>query len=236
MKNQYYLIFNQKSNLEVGLSIVSRPNIPSPKQKTQSVSIPGTDGTYTEILGYEDLSISVEFNKKCRTDFQDFIRKVNEWFYHLQDRKLYFSDDLEFYYRVKRVVVEDKERHRKHYTKFKVTFICEPYQYTEAGRFGMTIQSGAEIYNPYYVESLPVFKLYGEGLMTLNINEQILEVNVGQTLIIDSEKKLTYREDGTLCNANQRGAYPVLEPGRNVVSITGGQLEKMVIQTNLRTR
>lgn len=236
MKNQYYLIFNQKSNLEVGLSIVSRPNIPSPKQKIQSVSIPGTDGTYTEILGYEDLSISVEFNKKCRTDFQDFIRKVNEWFYHLQDRKLYFSDDLDFYYRVKRVVVEDKERHRQHYTKFKVTFICEPYQYTEVGRFGMTIQSGAEIYNPYYVESLPVFKLYGEGLMTLNINEQILEVNVGQTLIIDSEKKLTYREDGTLCNANQRGGYPVLEPGWNVVSITGGQLEKMVIQTNLRTR
>lgn len=236
MKNQYYLVFNQKSNLEVGLSIISRPNIPSPKQKIQSVSIPGIDGTYTEILGYEDLSISVEFNKKCRTDFQDFIRKINEWFYHLQDRKLYFSDDLDFYYRVKRVVVEDKERQRKHYTKFKVTFICEPYQYTDDGRFGMTIQSGAEIYNPYYVESLPIFKLYGEGLMTLKVNHQVIEVNVGQSLIIDSEKKLTYREDGTLCNANQKGEYPVLEPGRNIVSITGGRLEKMLIQTNLRTR
>lgn len=235
MNQSYYLIFNNCNNLDVGLSMVSRPSIPSPKPKVQVVSIPGIDGTYTQMLGYEDIQISVDFNKLCRKNFNEFIRDVNEWLYDIQDKKLYFSDDLDFYYRVKRLVVGDKTRTKKNYTRFNVTFICEPYQYAEEGRFEFPIQSGAEIYNPYYVDSLPVFKLYGEGLMTLSVNHQVIEVNVGQSLIIDSEKKLTYREDGTLCNANQKGVYPVLKPGRNMIQVTGGQLERLIIQTNLRT-
>lgn len=235
MKNNYYLIFNNRSNIEVGLSIVSRPAIPSPKQKINSISVPGADGTYTEILGYEDISISVELNRVCRQSLNDFIRKVNEWLYCIQDRKLYFSDDLDFFYRVKRVVVDDKTRKRKTYTTFNVTFICEPYQYAEDGRFEFMIQSGAEIFNPYFVESLPIFKIEGEGLMKLRVNDQLVEVNVGQAIIIDSDKKLTYRDDGSLSNVSQKGAYPALRPGKNIINVENGRLDRLLIQTNLRT-
>lgn len=237
MQSKFYLIFNGESSDDIGISIVARPNIPSPKQKIKSYDIPGSDGTHTEILGYEDISIVVELNKKCKDNLNDYIRKINKWLYHVSDRKLIFSDNLGYYYRVKRVVVDDKTRTRIKYTRFNVTFICEAYQYTNEGQYELEISPSAQLINPYFESSLPVIKIYGEGYMKLNINDQVVEVNVGQSIIINSDKKLTYRDDSTMCNSSQKGDYPKLGPGVNQITIDKGtgRLDRLLIQTNFRT-
>lgn len=237
MNSKFHLIFNEKSSEDIGISIVARPNIPSPKQKTKTYDIPGSDGTYTEFFGYEDISIVVEFNKKCKDNLNDYIRKINKWLYHVTERKLIFSDNPGYYYRVKRVVVDDKTRTRIKYTRFNVTFICEAYQYANESQYELEISPGTQLINPYFEESLPVIKIYGEGYMKLSINDQVVEVNVGQSIIINSDKKLTYRDDLTMCNSSQKGEYPKLAPGVNRIAIDKGtgRLDRLLIQTNFRT-
>ena len=118
---------------------------------------------------------------------------------------------------------------------FTATFTCEPYQYSNAGAIEIKIPSTSTIYNVFPFESYPIIRIKGEGLMQLEINDQILNINVGQQIIIDSEKKLTYRNDGTLENQRQKGAYPVLSYGENRIKVSGGRLDALYIKTNSRT-
>ena len=61
------------------------------------------------------------------------------------------------------------------------------------------------IYNDYLI-SKPIYRIVGEGYLTLNINNKIIKANVGQELIIDTEKGLCYRE-GIVNNVALEGKY-----------------------------
>lgn len=235
LNERYHIYFNNKTSTEIGLNVVSRPIFPSPKQRTNNVTIPGRDGTLTEVLGYEDIAIPIEFNCIKRQDIHELNRQINQWLYAIVDNRLILSDNPDFYYRVKKIVVDDKKRRKKNYMNFTATFTCEPYQYSNAGAIEIKIPSTSTIYNVFPFESYPIIRIKGEGLMQLEINDQILNINVGQQIIIDSEKKLTYRNDGTLENQRQKGAYPVLSYGENRIKVSGGRLDALYIKTNSRT-
>ena len=51
-----------------------------------------------------------------------------------------------------------------------------------------------------------------------------MTANVGQNLVIDTERELAYREDGTLSNTAISGDYEelFLQEGENSVTITEG--------------
>ena len=61
-------------------------------------------------------------------------------------------------------------------------------------------------WNPYEV-SHPVYKIYGEGMCTIEVNGKQMKANVGQNLTIDTERMLAYREDETLRNTDVTGEY-----------------------------
>ena len=84
-------------------------------------------------------------------------------------------------------------------------------------------------FNPYEI-SHPIYKIYGEGQCELNVNGNVISANVGQNLIIDTERKLAYREDGTLRNTNVTGNYEelFLQERENKIMITDGFELKIV--------
>ena len=158
---------------------------------------------------------------------KDF-RIIKEWLLSKVNSKLKFSDDLEVYYRVNSVVIDTPERLIRRAGKFTVIFTCEPYVYYDEDEFEL----GNYVYNDYLI-SKPIYKIMGEGYITIIINNKVIKANVGQELIIDTNKGLCYRE-GIVNNVALEGKYEdmYLLEGENTFSWNNGF--KIYITPNLR--
>ena len=68
------------------------------------------------------------------------------------------------------------------------------------------------------------------------MNGKHISVNVGQNLIIDTDRKISYRENGILNNVALSGDYEDLYfvEGNNTVEIVNGNNFEITIQPNWR--
>ena len=66
-----------------------------------------------------------------------------------------------------------------------VSNMMAPYEYLFSGKKEI---EGTSITN-LYDKSLPVYKIVGEGMCDFTVNGNMISVNVGQELIIDTDKK-----------------------------------------------
>lgn len=227
--HRYYIIYNDNTNLDVNLNIETRPSKPSPEMEYEVVKVPGGRTLYRE-MGYNDIEISIPFNfiSKDATEWDKDFRSIKKWLLSKINNKLKFGDDLEVYYRVNSVIIDTPERLIRRAGKFTVTFLCDPYVYIDEDEFKLDNC----VYNDYLV-SKPIYRIVGEGYLTLNINNKVIKVNVGQELIINTDKGLCYRE-GIVNNVALEGKYEdmYLLEGENTFSWTKGF--EIYITPNLR--
>lgn len=214
---KYFIIYNEKTNLDVYLSIVTRPSKPSPIMEYEEVKVPGGKTLYRE-KGYSDIDIPVSFNFMAKYSWDKDFRIIKQWLLKKVNNKLRFSDDLEVYYKVNKVIIDTPERIMKKTGKFNATFTCEPYVYIDE----QEIELNTLIYN-HYLPSKPVYRIVGEGYLTLTINNKVIKANVGQELIINTDKGLCYRK-GIVNNVALDGRYEdmYLLEGENTFSWTNG--------------
>lgn len=200
--DSYFIIFNDKTNLDFNVRIPRRVPKPSPIMNYEEKPISGGNTLYVE-KGYSDTEISIEFNFKSNNSWDIDFREVKKWLLNFKNNKLRFSDDLEVFYKVKKVTINNPERILKRMGKFVVTFICDPYVYLSYG--DNEIELGNYLYNEW-LESRPIYRIVGEGLLTLTVNGKAIKVNVGQEVIINTELGLVYRE-GKINNIAMTGMY-----------------------------
>lgn len=219
---KYFIIYNDKTNLDVNLLINTRPSKPSPVMRYEEIEVPGGETLYIE-KGYGDIEIPIAFNfaSKNANEWNNEFRKIKKWLLSKTDNKLIFSDDLEYFYRVKKVSIETPERVLKRIGRFTVVFTCEAYSYEVEG--AKEIQISSSIYNDGIVAK-PIYKVTGEGLLNIKVNGVDIKANVGQNLTIDTNLALCYREDGTINNIALTGAYEdlYLQEGENAFEWTEG--------------
>mgnify|MGYP003278975092 CR=1 FL=1 len=215
--DKYFVIYNDKTNLDVNLLLATRSSKPSPEMEYEEVKVPGGKTLYRE-KGYKDIAIPISFNFMSKYTWDKDFRIIKKWLLSKINNKLKFSDDLEVYYKVNKVTIDTPERILKRVGRFNVTFICEPYVYIDEEEMELSTL----LYNDYLI-SKPIYRIVGEGYLTLNINNKIIKANVGQELIIDTEKGLCYRE-GIVNNVALEGKYEdmYLLEGENTLSWTDG--------------
>lgn len=223
MLNKYFIIFNNISSNDIGLNVTKRPSKPSPKKEYEEVIIPGKDGQLYRDKGYRDIEITIPFNfisKNPGMWDKDF-RKVKAWLLKITDKKLIFSDDIEVFYKVKKISIETPERILKKIGKFNVVFTCDPYTYIANG--ADLIELNNTIFN-YYLDSKPIYYIEGEGLLNITVNGKTVNVNVGQNITIDTELGLCFRSDGTINNIALEGKYEdlLLKEGENTFMYNTG--------------
>ena len=63
------------------------------------------------------------------------------------------------------------------------------------------------LYNDYLI-TRPIYRIVGEGYLTLTINNKTIKANVGQELIIDTDKGLCYR-NGIVNNVSHAMRYEI---------------------------
>lgn len=218
---KYFCYFNGHRCTDFDISVVTRPNIPSPQMQYEEIEIEGRGKLYRERY-LDDITIEVEFNFISeKGKWNDSFRKAKAWINNIEDNKLKFSDDLGYFYKVNKAEITSSERVLRRIGRFTVTFTCEPYMYLEDGT--RVIELPTLLYN-FYEKTQPIYIVEGEGFFSMQINGKAIKANVGQNLTIDTKLGLCYREDGTMQNTALIGSYEdmYLQNGENTFSCTSG--------------
>ena len=219
----YDIAYNGISGKSIGVDVVKRPDVPVPEDRYEEVSIPGRDGlmyVYEEVI--EDIEIAVELNFLTDADkWMEQAGKIKAWLKETHGGKLVLGDDRDFFYKVKKVLLDPIIRPDWRVGKTTATFTCAGYRFLSDGEEQCTIEDA--IYNPYK-QCQPKYLITGEGLCTLTVNGRTMTANVGQNITIDTALKLAYRTDGTMMNTSVAGKYEdiILESGANILEITPG--------------
>lgn len=215
----FYALIDGQKDLDIGISLIQRPNIPVPERQYRESLRDGGNTRYEDLGYYSNIEIPLEYNFVSE-DYMRAFRKVKNFF--KKGKRLKFSDDLEGFYKIKKIVIQNNIREIIEFGKFTVSVICDPYFYFEDGQDVIELYKDINLENTGE-ETFPIFKIYGEGVLNLNVNSNMFKVNVGQAVIIDSDLELCYRESGAVSNTSIKGDYKKMKliEGTNIITWNG---------------
>lgn len=211
---------------DFGIYMASRPHIPSPERRVTYIDVPGMDSRLRRDEGtYGDITLSVECS--FLGDPVSKISAIKDWLLNAGEADLTFSHIPGRKYLAQVVNSIDFEIVLKVTSHFVILFNCRPFQYaTDNTPIVVTDGSGYVLSNPGTVKSLPIIKINGSGSGGLTVNGQSVSFSdIDESVILNSELRETYLDTGTELiskNSTKTGDYPVLLPGDNTISFSGG--------------
>lgn len=217
------IFLDHRSCIDIGLYPVKPPTIVSPSRQYNEQEIPGRDGKFYEDLGtYEDITLTVEFNFRSRNKktVDQFFREYKRI---IRKAKVFSKQsDPTVFYKIKKTEIGELDRGTSNSIgTFSVDFTFDPYAYLLDGVVPLNYK---RVTWNEYDESKPIYILSGEGRCTLTVNGKSLECNCTDTIYIDTDLELAYREDKSWVSQMVKGYYDELYliPGKNTISITQG--------------
>lgn len=236
----YGIQYNGIKDTDIGVLVVSRPSIPAPEPKVTVWNIAGRDGSlYSSDDLYDDIQIFVELNFMAPVnEWAARARQIKQWLLdRKKDRRLYLSDDMSFFYKVKNVSVGEITRSSKRIGNLTPMFTCDPYMYLTSGLTPIKWTTmDLNLQNPYSL-SKPKYIITGQSTVNISVNDADVVADVNGELTIDTDLMIAYTNDGTLKNAAIDGDYEQLwlPSGKNKVYISGEGNPTMDIIPNWRT-
>lgn len=219
----YNVKYGDIFDIDLGLHVKTRPNVPIPERNVEVTEDKILTTSLTRDYGtYKDIEINIEYNFISREDFEMKSIAIKRWIYNCKSKILILSDSTEYYRKVKKVTIETITRSKKYLGTFKLTFRCDPNLYVVNGLNSIVVNSTKNIKNNYAI-SKPIYTINGEGMCTLTVNNNSVTVNVGQSIIINTEKELVYKNDSSMTNIST-GKYKdlYLLEGNNTVTVSNG--------------
>lgn len=230
MRKRFYVYFNGIKDLDLGILPKTRPNFPALKKKYNEYTIDGKDGSEYEFMGYEDRILTIEYNFLDRENIHNKVRKITKWLNDIQDNRISLGDDPDYFYKVKKIEYDDIERKFKTIGRFKVTFTLNPFSYQFSTNEKIEINNNSKIYNDGDFESYPIFEIEGNGYVKLWVNDNLLELNISDSVTVDSEKELCFKNK-IIEKAREKGDFPILKIGINTIRFEGN-VSKVFINPN----
>ena len=218
-----WLIFDGKSSKDFGVYISGLNTYNAPERDISTVSVPGRNGDLTIDNGrYKN--VDIVYPAFIYADFDNNIEGLRNYllskkgFKRLEDT--YHPDE----FRLARYkgnfsadVVDWLEA-----GEFDLKFDCYPQRFLKSGEQDITFMAAGSLYNEYQ-ESKPLIRAYGTGSFTINGITLTITTADGYT-DIDCDLQEAYKDTmATSCNANielTSGAFPVLSPGMNNITLT----------------
>ena len=232
------LNFNNKNSwYDFEIKILDKIIIPFPKRKQSTIKIPGGEDQVEVEGGYEDITIPVKIDILDKRIIETKYREIKRWLSIIEDDHLIFSDDLEFFYKVKMIDLKEFETQFQLYGVATINFICSPYLYSVNGEYEMDFENN--LFNEFPLNAEPVYRIVGNGTIKLNINSKVVTIDLADEIIVDIPKKLTLR-NGKIEGKRKKGKWEDLEliPGDNTLDYEltpGSTLKSFTIIPNWRT-
>jgi len=207
-----------------GIYVEKRPSIPSPERRVTYIEVPGMDSRLRRDEGtYSDITLSVECS--FLGDPSTKISTIKGWLLGAGETDLAFSHIPGRKYLAQVVNNIDFEIVLRITSHFIIMFNCQPFQYATDNTL-ISVSESMTLTNPGTLKSLPIIKVNGSGTGALSVNGSVVSFsNIDESVALNSELQETYKDTGTALvgkNSTKTGEYPILLPGDNTISFSGG--------------
>jgi predicted phage tail component-like protein len=224
--------YNGQSSADFGLHIQSKNVFSAPEYDAEFTSVPGRSGDIINSnrrFANVKVTYTVFIARKTIVDLAAALRDIKGWLYSEPERYHELTDSYDeeyFRYGVISGSLDIEEQLNK-VGSFTVTFNCKPYKYSFAGQQTVAADdSTLTVSNPTAFESKPYIKLYGSGMVTLNVSPGDSTSSwtisaIDEYIEIDSELMNCFK--GTvLKNDTVTGdGFPLLQSGTSTISCVG---------------
>ncbi len=219
----YYNGLNSYEDL--GAAVLSKTPYNAPAPDITLQAIPGRSGDLIIDNGrYKNVNVGYTCAIVTPGEFSRAAQKIRAALLSQGNGYKQLKDSYDTaYFRLATISSETKiEQQGKNDGKLTVTFNCQPWRYSQVGQQINTYTAGFTVKNPEAFSSLPYFKIYGSGAVTLSVNGKNFPISsIDGYVEIDSETLNTHK--GTVNkNATASSAdYPIFQTGNNAVSWSG---------------
>jgi len=215
--------FNGHNCMEYGIACSGEATFDAPARDVSAVSIPGRNGDLIFDNG-RFKNINVEYPAFFVGNFPGNVAAARAWLLgpHSYQR---LTDDYhpgEFRLGVYTGGLSFEPTAWNLHAETEITFNCKPQRFLEAGELTTLIVNGGAITNPTAFDALPIISITGTGDATLTINGSTIAFTglTGGAILDSEEQDASY--GGLSVNNLMTGDFPVLMPGSNSISWTGG--------------
>lgn len=226
-----YFVYKDVRSCDMGIRIESKNVFSAPEYEVDFLSIPGRDGDLISGNGRfpnVQVTYSVFIPAKTISELSQKITAVKGWLYSGLNSYHQLSDtyDTEFTRKAVYAGKLDIEDQMNRIGIFTISFSCKPFRYSEEGQNEVTLANGGVLTNPYPFVSKPKITISGNGEGTLTIQSANSNATWAFTdmdgLTIDSEQMLCYSGTESRNDTVSGKGFPVLHPGDNIFTFTGG--------------
>lgn len=160
--DKYSAAYNGVSCNRYGLFLVERPNIPTAEKRILEYDVLGVDGKkYIDTGLVEDRTLEIKIGFFGSPDeWCDKYRAVKRWLKtkkpdNLPFTALQFADDTEYYYKVKKIVINTTEREAIDIGKVDIEIVIDGYNFKRQG-FVLQPMIENQIYNQDFSHWSPI--------------------------------------------------------------------------------
>lgn len=218
-----YIIVNGKSSHEIGLYIDTPPMPSMTMPMYQTLTIPGrTESITLKDKAREDIPVIINAYL-----FDNEAFNPNEIYAFLANAKtLSTSKSADYYYKVRRLenVVPSYVGKGKQF--LEITFIVSPLRYFTDNEPIDTTNTEFTVVNNGTYFCQPQYRLYGEGELTLTVNEDeenmLILSDVDEYVEVDAERMICHT-DGVIVPS--KGQIPFLGVGLNLIETNAERIE-----------
>lgn len=223
------ILDNDFSFFNEEIFIPNRPDIPVAQPSYKSINIEGRDGTLTKFKNYKDNEITIDFVFINRINVSQKIRNIMPRI--LKAKEIRFTDDLEVFYKIKKVEMANPQRSYRYKCDFSVKFTLEPFTYLKCDNLILT--TSTSLYNPGSYKSLPTIRVYGTDNVQVTINSRTFSIsNITEYADVNSELRRCYKGVDPK-NNDMVGDFPYFDVGENRI-ILSSNVTKLDISPNWR--
>lgn len=227
-----YFEYKGIRSTDMGLRIESKNVFSGPEYEVDFLSIPGRDGDLIAGSGRfpnVQVTYSVFIPAKTIAELSQKITAVKAWLYSGLNSYHTLSDtyDTAFFRHAVFAGKLDIEDELNRIGIFTISFSCKPFRYNAAGTESVTLATGEVLLNPYPFTSKPILRIEGTGKGALTIQSEGSNATWNFTAIdgyveADSEQMNFYKDTEPKNDTVSGDGFPLLYPGENTVSFSGG--------------
>jgi len=225
------LNYNGHNSTEFNLAIANRPPYTAPKRQVERLIVEGRHGDLMLDNGrYENVEFSILFFIIDGVDnLRNQASEIFNWLkVNFQYTQFFLSDDPHYFYLASCTSELNLFEFEELYDNgsLNVEFVRKPQRFSRIGQEVITLDKPNTIFNPETQESAPQITIFGNGNITLIVNNLTVAFNnVNDYVVIDSEFMNCFKvENGKKVSQNHLKItleYPNFKVGKNEISWVG---------------
>lgn len=203
----------------LGVRVAAPVEIPVATRDVEDIEVTGRAGTLTRLLGWKDTELSLQLAVRTTTGMDEYRKAALAL---MEATSIAFTGEPGVYRRVKRAEVQPLRRDMSGWGFFDADFVLEPFSYLSIGRTKTTLSTSGTITNPGLLVAEPVITITGTGTLALTVNGMVHLAKAPSGQVTLDSARLVAHVAGKVQTDALTGAFAVLKPGVNQISLGVG--------------